>query len=435
MISYFLKCKDIKKVFVNILTIINKWFRFYMNEAVKPNEFIEITEGNIMVERVLVLNDVSKSGLNFLSDHEVGQKVENPTAIIVRSAKVETKQYPNLDVVARAGTGVDNISTKEATEAGICVFNSPGANANAVAELVFLMLGLFARRINQALQFVRDLDWKDENTISKVEKGKSQFRGFELSGKTLGVIGLGKIGIIVSNIGISLGMRVIGYDPFPVANGRLSPKVEVVQKMEDIFAVADIISVHVPLSEKTRHLISAKQIALMRPNCVLMNYSRDGIYDDAAVIEALNARQVAAFITDFPTRELCQNQYVICTPHLGASSVESEENCSLMAAQQLNDYLSYGVVKNSVNFPELTTSPLPTVRTRLAVVSKNIPDMIAIITGVLGESGINIQALANRSRDNISYSLVDLEVDIDDEVIERIRQLPNVLKVRVLKFP
>jgi D-3-phosphoglycerate dehydrogenase len=388
------------------------------------------------MERILVLNEVSQNGLNVFGDQKVGQDVINPTAIIVRSAKVNTDQYPDLVAVARAGTGVDNISIAKATEKGVCVFNAPGANANAVAELVFIMLGLHARRVDKALQFIHDLDWNDADTATKVEAGKSKFTGFELTGKTLGVIGLGKIGVLVSNAGIERGMRVIGYDAFPTLAGmhRLNPKVEIVRHMEEIFASADIISVHVPLTEKTRNLIGTDQIALMKPDCIVMNYSRDGIYDDEAVIEALTARKIAAFITDFPTKTLCQNPHVICTPHLGASTAESEENCSLMAARELKNYLEYGVVNNSVNFPEIEMFLSQTIRTRLAIASKDMPNMIAAITGVLGDAGVNIQSLANGSNGTISYNLVDLEVDVDDQLIKRIRHLPGVLRVRALKF-
>ena len=388
------------------------------------------------MDRVLVLNDVSQTGLKLLGDHKVGQDIIDPTAIIVRSAKVNTDQYPNLIAVARAGAGVDNISTVKATKKGICIFNAPGANANAVAELVFIMLGLYARRIDQALQFVQTLNWNDADISAKVEEGKSRFTGFELTGKTLGVIGLGKIGVLVSNAGIERGMKVIGYDASPTLTNmhRLSPKVEIVRRMEEVFAVADVLTVHVPLSEKTRHLIGANQIALMKTDCILINYSRDGIYDDAAVLEALATHKVAAFITDFPTKALSQNQQVICTPHLGASTAESEENCSLMAARQLKNYLEYGVVTNSVNFPELETFPSQMTRIRLAIASNDVPNMIATITGVLGSSGVNIQALANESNGKISYNLVDLEVDVGDDLVERIRQLPNVLRVRALRF-
>jgi len=388
------------------------------------------------MERVLVINEVSQAGLKILCNHDVGKNTMAPTAIIVRSAKVDVDQYPNLVAVARAGAGVENIDIGRATEKGICVFNAPGANANAVAELVFIMLGLYARRIDQALQFIHDLNWKDADIAAKIETGKSRFTGFELAGKTLGIIGLGKIGVLVANAGIERGMRVIGYDAFPTLTNmhQLNPKVEVVRRMEEIFPVADVLSVHVPLSDKTRHLIGANQIALMKPDCILINYSRGGIYDDAAVLEALSTHRVAAFITDFPTEDLSKNSQVVCTPHLGASTAESEENCSLMAARELRNYLEYGVVTNSVNFPGIERFPSQSIRTRLAITSKDVPNMIAAITGVLGDAGINIQALANESNGKVSYSLVDLEVDVSEELVHRIRQLPNVLRVRILKF-
>lgn len=390
-----------------------------------------------MKNRILVLNNVSKTGLALFGDnHRVGPSVTDPEAVIVRSAKVDTDQYPNLLAVARAGAGVNNVSVEKATEKGVCVFNTPGANANAVAELVFIMLGLYARRVDQALRFVQTLEGDDVAIGAQVESGKSKFTGFELVGKTLGVVGLGKIGVLVANAGIERGMKVVGYDAFPTLSNmhQLNPKVEIARSMEEVLVASDVLSAHVPLSPKTKHLIGAKQIAMMKDDGVIMNYARGGIYDDEAVLQALAVGKVKTFITDFPTKALLRNTAVICTPHLGASTAESEENCAVMAARQLKNYLEYGVITNSVNFPVVENFPSGTVSVRLVIVNKDVPNMIAVIAGVLGVAGINIQALTNESNGKIGYNLVDLEIDISDEVVEQIRQLPNILKVRVLRF-
>ena len=389
------------------------------------------------MNRILVLNGVSNAGLQLFADpRNVNKDVVDPEAVILRSAKLDTDDYPNLLAVARAGAGVNNVTVEKATEKGVCVFNTPGANANAVAELVFIMLGLYARRVDQALSFTQTLDGDDTAITQKVEAEKAKFSGFELAGKTIGVIGLGKIGVLVANAGIRRGMKVVGYDAFPTLTNmhQLSADVEIARRMEEVVAGADILSVHVPLSAKTKHLIGANQISLMKPNCILLNYARDGIFDDEAVIEALSLEKVASYITDFPTNALLSNQKVICTPHLGASTAESEENCAVMACRQLKNYLEYGVVNNSVNFPVVEMFPSNTTHTRLAIVNKDVPNMIAVITGALGEAGVNIQAFANESNGKLGYNLVDLEVAVGDEVIERIRKLPNVLRVRVLTF-
>ncbi|MGD1002951.1 MAG: 3-phosphoglycerate dehydrogenase family protein [Minisyncoccia bacterium] len=387
--------------------------------------------------RVLVLNNISEAGLKQLGgEYEVGSDVSDPQAILLRSAKIDTDQYPNLLAVARAGAGVNNVSVTKATEKGVCVFNTPGANANAVAELVFIMLGIYARRIDKALQFIHLLDGDDDLIAAQVEATKSKFSGFELVGKTLSVIGLGKIGVLVANAGIRHGMRVIGYDAFPTLTNMhsLNAQVEIVRRIEDALHEADVLTVHVPFSEKTKHLIGARQIGLFKEGCVLMNYARGGIYDDDAVIDALNAQKVAAFITDFPTAALTTTENVICTPHLGASTAESEENCATMAVRQLKNYLEYGVVSNSVNFPVVETFPSQSVRSRLAIVNRDVPGMIAVIAEVLGEARVNIQALTNEGNGKIGYNLVDLEVEVGDEIAETIRRIPDVLRVRVMRF-
>jgi D-3-phosphoglycerate dehydrogenase len=351
---------------------------------------------------------------------------------------VDTDEIPSMLAIARAGAGVNNISIEKATEKGVCVFNTPGANANAVAELVFIMLGIAARKIHKSLDFTQALAAEGDDKVigEKVEKGKAQFSGFELQGKTLGVVGLGKIGVLAANAGLQHGMQVIGYDPFPtVANVHLlNPKVEIKHKLDDILARADVISVHVPLSDKTRHLIGEAQLKKAKQGVILMNYARKGIYDDQAVIAALDAGQVSMYLSDFPYKALLGRPNVICTPHLGASTAESEENCAVMAVNQLKNYLEYGVVANSVNFPITEVYPEASTRTRLVVINKDVPNMIAQITQAVGGAGINIGSFTNASNGKIGYNIIDVEADVPDAVVNAIKGIGNVIRVRVLRF-
>jgi len=390
--------------------------------------------------RIQTLNNISQQGLKLLpSTYSVSSEAGTPDAILVRSALVDTDAYPTMQCIARAGAAVNNITVEKATEKGVCVFNTPGANANAVAELVFIMLGVSARRIPQSLEFTRDLaaEADDKAIGEKVEKGKSKYAGYELMGKTLAVIGLGKIGVLVANAGVDRGMNVIGFDPFPmVANIHyLSGKVELAHKLEDVLRVADVISVHVPLSDQTRNLIGAKQLELAKPGVVLLNYARKGIYDDTGVLQALTAGKVGAYITDFPSKALLGNEKVICTPHLGASTAESEENCAVMAVKQVRNYLEYGVVANSVNFPAIEAFPQASTRTRLVVINRDVPQMIAGITQVLGKAGLNIQSFTNESNGKIGYNIIDLDQELPPGLEKELSTIENVIRVRVLRFP
>ena len=390
--------------------------------------------------RIQTLNNISQQGLKLLPDtYSVSADAGTPDAILVRSALVDTDAYPSIECIARAGAGVNNITIDKATEKGVCVFNTPGANANAVAELVFIMLGTAARNIHKSLEFTRSLAQEtDEKVISeKVEKGKSKYTGFELMGKTLGVIGLGKIGVLVSNAGVDRGMNVIGYDPFPtVANVHyLSSKVEIVNKLENILRMADVISVHVPLSDHTRNLIGAKQLETAKSGVILMNYARKGIYDDAAVLQSLADGKTGAYITDFPSKALVGSEKVICTPHFGASTAESEENCAVMAVKQVRNYLEYGVVANSVNFPVIEAYPQESTCTRLVVINRDVPSMIANVTQVLGQAGLNIHSFTNASNGKIGYNIIDLEQELPAGLEQELRGIENVLRVRVLRYP
>jgi len=392
------------------------------------------------MHRIQTLNNISSQGLKlFPETYSVSSEVDSPEAILVRSAQVDTDAFPSIQCIARAGAGVNNITIDKATEKGVCVFNTPGANANAVAELVFIMLGISARKIHQSLEFTQALAKEiDDKVISeKVEKGKASFSGFELMGKTLGVIGLGKIGVLVANAGVDRGMNVIGYDPFPmIANVHyLSGKVELAHKLEDVLRSADVISVHVPLSDQTRNLIGAKQLEMAKSGVVLMNYARKGIYDDTAVLEAVTSGKVGAYITDFPSKQLLGKEKVICTPHLGASTAESEENCAVMAVKQVRNYLEYGIVVNSVNFPAIESFPQASTRTRLVVINKDVPKMIASVTDVLGKAGLNIQSLTNGSNGKVGYNIIDLEQDLPAALEKELSGIENVIRVRVLRFP
>jgi len=390
--------------------------------------------------RIQTLNNISPQGLkHFPESYSVSSENALPDAVLVRSAPVDTDAISSMLCIARAGAGVNNITVEKATAKGVCVFNTPGANANAVAELVFIMLGIAARKIHKGLEFTQSLaaETDDKVIAEKMEKGKSKYSGFELMGKTLGVVGLGKIGVLVANAGLDRGMSVVGYDPFPtVANVHyLNSRVDITHKLEDAIRNADVISVHVPLSDKTRNLIDSKQLQKLKDGVILINYARKGVYDDTAVLDALASGKVNTYITDFPTHDLIVNDKVICTPHLGASTAESEENCALMAVKQVRNYLEYGVIANSVNFPGVEVFPQESTRTRLVVINRDVPGMIAKITQVVGAAGLNIQALTNESNGKIGYNIIDLECDLPAGLEQSLVRIENVVRVRVLKYP
>ena len=390
--------------------------------------------------RIQTLNNISSQGLKLFSDaYTVSSEPGPADALLVRSALVDADNYAAVQCIARAGAGVNNITLDKATEKGICVFNTPGANANAVAELVFIMLGTVARNVHHSIAFTQTLVGEDDDKVlnEKVEKGKSRFAGFEMQGKTLAVIGLGKIGVLVANAGISRGMHVIGYDPFPTVTNvhQLSSRVELSHKLDEVIRAADVISVHVPLSEHTKNLIGAKQLETLRDGVILINYARKGIYDDAAVLQAVDSGKVQAYITDFPSKALLGKDKVVTTPHLGASTAESEENCAVMAVKQIRNYLEYGVVNNSVNFPVVEVFPQATTRTRIIVINRDVPNMISQITQVVGAAGLNIQSFTNESNGKVGYNIIDLEQELPAGVEASLSAIDNVIRVRVLLFP
>jgi len=388
--------------------------------------------------RIRTLNKIAAEGLG-LFDHkyQVGSDVQDPHGIIVRSSEVDTSLYPSLQVVSRAGAGVNNITVEKATEQGICVFNTPGANANAVAELVFIMLGICARNIHQGIDFCQSLAGLGEVEVSdRVETGKARFRGFELAGKTLGVLGLGKIGLRVANQGVMQRMRVIGFDPFPALDNihQLSPEVVMARSLSEMLGKADILSLHLPLNDKTRGIVNREILNRLPEGAILVNYARGEIVALQDLLESLEQGRLASYLTDFPDVGLLGHPKIICSPHLGASTEESEDQCACMAVSELKAYLEYGTVSRSVNFPTAESIPSDSVHTRLIMINRDIPDMIGFASHVIGGSGINIVSYLNESNGKIGYNIIDLEKEIPDDILARIEEHPGVIRARTILF-
>lgn len=386
--------------------------------------------------RIRTYNAISPLGLGRLPREEfrVGPDVEDPSGILVRSAKLHEEPIADsVLAVARAGAGTNNVPVAELGERGIAVFNTPGANANAVKELVIAGMLLAARNIVPAWDFARSLEGDDATIDTAVEAGKKQFAGFELPGRTLGVIGLGAIGVQVANTALSLGMKVLGYDPQITVERawQMSSAVEQATSLEDLVARADVLTVHVPLVPATQGLIDAELLAGARPAPVLLNFSRGGIVDEAAVLAALEEGRLRSYVCDFPSAALQENPKVIALPHLGASTAEAEENCAVMAADQLRDYLQNGNIRNSVNFPD-AAAPRPSGTTRLAIANANVPNMVGQISTLLAEAGLNIANLVNASRGNLAYTLVDIDGSCPDSVFDSLSAIEGVLRARRL---
>jgi D-3-phosphoglycerate dehydrogenase len=386
--------------------------------------------------RVLTLNDISARGLARLprERYQVGADITRPDAILVRSADMHGAPIaPEVRAVGRAGAGVNNIPVEALSRRGIPVFNTPGANANAVKELVLAGLLLAARNIGPAWLFARSLSGDDAVIESAVERGKKNFVGFELPGRTLGVVGLGAIGVEVANSALALGMHVLGYDPQITVQRawQLSASVEQALSLEDLFARADAISVHVPLNERTTKLVNATRLALMKPDGTLLNFARAAIVDDAAVIAALDAGRLHAYVCDFPTAALKDHPQVVTLPHLGASTGEAEENCAVMVAEQVRDFLENGNIRNSVNYPEAILPRIPNT-TRLAIANSNVPNMVGQISTCLAAAQLNIADLLNKSRGEYAYTLIDTDGTVGEEVLTKIRAIAGVLCARIL---
>ena len=387
--------------------------------------------------KIQTLNKISAIGLNdFPRDsYEVATDINNADAILVRSAEMHGMELPSsMKAVARAGAGTNNIPSAELAEKGIVVFNTPGANANAVKELVILALLISSRPVIAANKWVNtELAGKGDEISALAEKGKSKFTGPELKGKTLGVIGLGAIGAMVANTAISLGMKVIGYDPFLSVKAALSldHNVVVSETLEGIYTKADYITVHVPQTDETKGMINSSSIKTMKDGVRIINLARGGLVNNKDMLAALESGKVAAHVTDFADEDLIKCDKVICLPHLGASTPEAEDNCAIMAVKELRDFLETGAIVNSVNFPRASVdSPVPVNGTRLCIAHKNVPGMIAKFTTILGDAKLNIAGIVDQSRGEIAYALIDVDGKVGSETLSSIENCDAVIKVR-----
>lgn len=386
--------------------------------------------------RILTLNNVSIRGLERLprDRYEIASEIGKPDAILVRSADMHAMQIPETVLaVARAGAGTNNVPVAALSRRGVPVFNAPGANANAVKELVIASLFLAARNICQAWDFARSLSGDDKAIDEATEKGKKAFAGFELPGRTLGVVGLGAIGVEVANAAERLGMKVLGYDPQITVQRawQLSSTVEQALSLDDLFARSDFVSVHVPLADATRGLVSEARLRLMRKGGTVLNFSRAPIVDDAAVLQSLDQGHLHAYVCDFPKNALKGHPRVVTLPHLGASTHEAEENCAVMVAETLRDFLENGNIRNSVNFPEAVLPRIPGTA-RFSVANSNVPNMVGQISTCLADAKLNIAELLNKSRGEFAYTLIDAEGQVDASVLQRIRAIDGVLSARLL---
>ncbi len=383
---------------------------------------------------ILTLNKISPVGLSALGDnYNVADEASAPDAVLVRSASMHEMEMPeSLLAIARAGAGVNNIPLDKCTEKGIVVFNTPGANANAVKELVLTGLLLSSRKVVDGIEWAKTLKGNGDAVGKMVEKGKGQFVGPELKGKTLGVIGLGAIGILVANAAVSLGMDVVGYDPFLSVDHALliSRKVKHVETLDEIYAVSDYITVHVPLTPDTKGVINSDSIAKMKDGVRIMNFSRADLVVSADVLKAISDKKIACYVTDFATDDILGEEGVIVTPHLGASTPESEDNCAKMAAEEIKDFLENGNITNSVTLPNVSMAKSGVAR--VCVIHKNIPNMLSSICSKLSESGNNIEGMANQSRKDYSYSILDTANAVDASAVEAIKSIDGVIRVRVI---
>lgn len=387
--------------------------------------------------RIKTLNAISPAIYTQLgSAYQVGDNMEAPDAILVRSASMHDMPLePSVLCIARAGAGTNNIPIDACTQAGVCVFNTPGANANAVCEMVLAAMLLSCRDIVGGVEWARTLKGQGDAIEKAVEKGKKAFVGPELRGKTLGVVGLGAIGVLVANAAVALGMNVIGYDPMISVEHawKLSQSVKRENSQDELFSECDFITVHVPMTDRTRGMIGRRALSLCKKGVRILNYARGGLVDEAALLEALADGRVAAYVTDFPSDALLGVKNVICTPHLGASTPESEENCAVMAAAQTRDFLESGIIRNSVNLPAVDVAPVT--KPRLLCIHENVPNVLGSITSAVAGFGLNISDLVNRSRGNIAVSVVDIDAvpaDAQPALAKAIEQLPGMKRVRLL---
>jgi D-3-phosphoglycerate dehydrogenase len=385
--------------------------------------------------QVLVLNQISASGLSRLpaERYRVGKDVTEPAAILVRSADLHDRPIPaSVRAIGRAGAGTNNIPVAAMTTRGVPVFNAPGANANAVKELVLAGMLIAARQIAPALRFVAALDPSAPDLERQVEDGKKAYAGYELQGQTLGIVGLGKIGCLVADTAIKLGMNVLGFDPEITVDAAwsLPSQVRRAASVNEVLRQAQFVTLHVPLLEATRHLVNDGNIGLMRPGAVLLNFSRDGVASNAAVLEALAAERLAAYVCDFPAAELHGHPRVVALPHLGASTREAEDNCAVMVVDQLRDYLEHGQIANAVNFPSVAMARESA--HRVAIANANVPNMLGQISTTMANAGLNIHNMVNKSRGEMAYTLVDVESPVQPGVLQALGAIEGVLAVRYL---
>lgn len=390
------------------------------------------------MHKILTLNNIAVAGLRRLPrDHyEVSSEFKEPDGIILRSFNMHDWTIPeSVRAIARAGAGVNNIPVDSMSKRGVPVFNAPGANANAVKELAIAGLLIAARNLCDAREYTRALGEDGEALDKAVEAGKKRFVGYELPGRTLGVIGLGSIGVQVANMALALGMKVVGFDPKITVQSawKLSAGVEKVETLDDLFRKSDAITVHVPLIDATRGMVNRQRLELMRQDSILVNFARGGVVDNDAAIEALDKGTLRAYVCDFPTRPLIEHPKVVALPHLGASTVEAEENCAVMVAENMREYLENGNIRFSVNFPEAVIQRTDTYR--LTVANANVPNMVGQISTVLGNAGLNIEDLLNQSRGEIAYTIVDLDGPVPDTTIASLRDINGVLCIRNLGKP
>jgi D-3-phosphoglycerate dehydrogenase len=383
--------------------------------------------------KIKTFNNISDKGLKLLpgDTFHVDAAESHPDAIILRSANLhEMEINAELKAVGRAGAGTNNVPVQKLSEHGIPVFNAPGANANAVKELVIAGMLIASRNIVQAWDYASKIEGSTEEQHRKVEDGKKKFVGFELPGRTLGVVGLGAIGVQIANAAVDLGMRVVGFDPTITVRSawQLSANVQEMPSIDELLKQSDFVTFHVPLIDATRHLLNAERLASMKDNIVVLNFARDGIVDDDAVLAGISSGKVHAYVTDFPSEKFKHNPRVIALPHLGASTNEAEENCAIMVANQLKDFLQNGNIRNSVNFPEIKMPRDGEVR--LAISNRNMPDMVGQISHVLGQASANIRHMRNESRNGLAYTLIDLDSTIGEDVLDKIKNIEGVLNAR-----
>jgi D-3-phosphoglycerate dehydrogenase len=385
--------------------------------------------------KILTLNNISSLGLARLpkEQFQVSSDMKDPDGILLRSFKMHDMEIPpSLKAVGRAGAGVNNIPVDKLTKMGIPVFNAPGANANAVKELVLAGMLLGCRHIGPAWEFTRGLSGTDAEISKAVEAGKKNFAGFELPGHTLAVIGLGAVGRSVANLGIALGMKVIGFDPGLTIEGawQLSADAKKANTVEEALRVADFVTFHVPFMETTRNLINAERLKAMKNGVIILNFAREGIVDDAAVSAAIKAGKVYGYICDFPSNLLKNHERVVALPHLGASTAEAEDNCAIMVAEQVKDFLQNGNVRNAVNFPDV--APPRETAYRLIVANANVPNMLGLISETLGHAKLNIHDMVNRSRGDYAYTVVDLDSPAPEDVRRKVAEIDGVLMARIV---